>query len=187
VATTTTGPATTAPEQFQVPERLAELGAAVPSESELESFMEVEDLIVDGSGGPGDPGFLPEPADLMNLIGGYHLMFRLPDGRADSGWLSLVLFDTADDAAAVAAQSRAANDPEAAGLIRAEFDVGDLLADGEGVVVDPEPDSHLTSIVGSRGPVVVYLVVFHEPDDDRIEAATSVVYEVVEWLGGLGL
>ena len=186
-ATTTTGPRSTTSEQPAVPGRLAELGAAVPSEYELASFMEVQDLIVDGAGGPGDAGFLPARADLANLIGGYHLMFRLPEGRTDSGWLSLVLFDTADDAAAVAAQSRVANDPETAGLIRAEFDVVDMLADGEGVVVDPEADPPFTSIIGSRGPVVVYFVVFHEPDEDRTDAATSVVFEVVEWLEGIGL
>jgi hypothetical protein len=175
------------PEPSEALIRLEELGAAVPSASELESFMGVQGLSVDTFGGPGVAGFMFEHADLTNLIGGYQLMFRSLTGGADTGWLNVVLFDTEADAAAVMAEMWAGEDPEADRLIRSEFDVTDLLTDGEGAVQDPEPDSHFTTIVGYSGPIVVSFLVFHGPDDDRIEAARSVVYEVAEWLEGLGL
>lgn len=167
--------------------RLEELGAAVPSASELEAFMGVEGLSVDHVGGPGVAGFIFEHVDLANLIGGYQVMFRSPTGGADTGWLGVVLFDTEADAAAVLAEMRAGEDPDAAEVIRSEFDVTDLLTDGEGAVQDPEPDSHFTTIVGYSGPVVVTFLVFHGSEDDRIEAARSVVFEVSEWIEGLDL
>jgi hypothetical protein len=164
-------------------ERLEALRAAIPSTFELESFMEVQGLSVDTSGGPGVAGFMFEHTELTNLVGGYQVMVRHPRG-VDSGWLGLILFDTEADAAAALDAARSNRVAEDAEFVRAEFDVTDLLIDGDGTVMDPEPDSHFTTIVGHTGPVVVTFLVFHDADDDRIEAARSVVFEVAEWIEG---
>ena len=109
--------------------------------------------------------------------------FRNPAGFAGTGSLRLTLFETEADAAAMLDGIRAEDEAE---IVRSEFPVADLLADGRGLVYDPEPDSHFTDIIGYSGPVLIHVLAFHGADDDLVDETRAIVEIVVANLEATG-
>ena len=159
---------------------LEDLRATLPTATELSTMLGVAGVTIDVAGGPGIPGSPSfEYVELPTLIGGYMVMFRPPNGFSDTGWIELTLLADTDTADEVLTQllTAAAPDPE---MVRSTFEVTDLLDDGQGYVLDPEPGSHFTRIVGRQDALLVGVNIFHDADDDRIDQARAVVEAVLE-------
>lgn len=159
---------------------LDELRQVLLTQAEIGTLLGVPDISADvvGGLGVGDPEFehfAEQP------VGGYFVMFRNPAGMPDSGSLALSLFKDAAAAAAAVAESLGVGAPDAE-MLRAEFDVGDVFAQGAGYVLDPEPDSHFTRFIGRIDSTVVTLMVFHGPDDDRVAQAQAITTAIGERL-----
>jgi hypothetical protein len=107
------------------------------------------------------------------------VMFRPPSGSSDTGWIELTLLADTDAADAVLTQLLTDAAPDAE-MVRSTFEVTDLLDDGQGYVLDPEPGSHFTRIVGRQDALLVGVIIFHDADDDRIDQARAVVEAVLE-------
>lgn len=162
---------------------LETLRDALPSEEELSALLGVPDVSLDVTGGPGITDWIFENTETPGLIGGYMAAFRNPGELTGTGSLSLTLFETEADAAAMLDGIRAEEEAE---IIRSEFPVADPLADGRGQVYNPEPDSHFTDIIGYTGPVLIHVLAFHAADDDLVDETRSIVEIVVTKLGATG-
>jgi hypothetical protein len=162
---------------------LETLRKALPSEEELSAILGVPDVSLDVTGGPGITDWIFEHTETPGLIGGYMAAFRNPAGFAGTGSLSLTIFETEADAAAMLDGIAAEDEAE---IIRSEFPVADLLAGGRGLVYDPEPDSHFTDIIGYSGPVLIHVLAFHGADDDLVDETRAIVEMVVTNLEATG-
>ncbi|MEA2024494.1 MAG: hypothetical protein U9N79_09430 [Actinomycetota bacterium] len=67
-------------------------------------------------------------------------------------------------------------------MLRIDFGVGDPWVESVGYVLDPEPDSHFTKLIGRIDSTIVSLIIFHREDDDRVTQAKDTATAIAERL-----
>jgi hypothetical protein len=165
---------------------LEDLRASLPSAAEISRILGVPDMSVEVSGGPGVIGSPAlEYVEIKDVVGGWFMMFRPPTGFTDTGMIELTLLADIDEADQVTNQLLTDHAPDGP-FVRSRFDVTDLLDDGQGYVLDPEPGSHFTRIDGRQGDLLIGVTIFHDSDDDRIEQSRAVIEAIVTSRTGQG-
>ena len=165
---------------------LEDLRASLPTAAEISQILGVPEVSVEVSGGPGVIGSPAlEYVEINDVVGGWFMMFRPPTGFTDTGMIELTLLADTDEAEQIANQLLTDHAPDEP-FVRSQFDVTDLLDDGQGYVLDPEPGSHFTRIDGRHGDLLIGITIFHDSDNDRIEQSRALIEAIISSTTGQG-
>ncbi len=119
-----------------------------------------------------------EHTDTGDLLGAYTAFYRTASGFTGNGYISLALYETAEDAEA-AMSVILEEDPGDAG---SEFVITDLADAARGYVIDD--DSSFTWAMLRYGNLLAEISAFHEPGEDLVEAVHGLGATIAEKAGG---